>query len=494
MTTPLCLQPLLTHRRAIAGHTLSIEALTSATLDAVARLEPSLNSHITVNTSNAMMRARRLDEHVHALTSVEGRPLEGVPVGVKDLFATRNMPTTCAATMLEGYVSPFESAVTERLYAAGAVLIGKHNMDAFAMGSHTTFSAAGPAHNPWDLVHSAGGSSGGSAAAVAAGLCAAALGSDTGGSVRQPAAHCGVVGLKPTYGRVSRYGMVAFASSLDHVGVLTRTVADAALMLDTLSGHDPRDATSARQQPSRTLTALNDPVTSATVGILRVDDAHAPSDEITHALDHAQAVLADAGMVCREVRLPSFNHVVSIYALISMAEAASNLARFDGVRFGYRDPGATTLSEMYQRSRGHGLGLEVKRRVLLGAYITREGYTEAYYERALAARQWVREDLARVFETCDVMLMPTTLSTAPRLATCDRRPLQSYPGDVFTIPANLAGLPALSIPAGLSSAGLPLAVQLMAPAFQEATLLRVAGVFERARGPFPAPPIAMEVV
>lgn len=492
MTASLRLQSLLASRDAIATRALTSETLIRATLDAVSRLDPQLNSYICVDEAGALARARQLDQQ-RDTSSRADLLLDGVPIGVKDLFVTRDLPTTCASAMLEGYRSPFESAVTERLRDAGAVIIGKHNMDAFAMGSHTTFSVAGPTHNPWDLAHSAGGSSGGSAAAVAAGLCAAAVGSDTGGSVRQPAAHCGVVGLKPTYGRFSRYGMVAFASSLDQAGVLTRTVADAAVMLDALSGHDPRDATSAQLPPSNALATLTDSITGITLGVLHLDEAHTPSDEVADALDYARGCLNDEGATCREVALPSLQHAVSMYCLISMAEAASNLARYDGVRFGCCDLSANDLSTRYQRSRGDGFGLEVKRRLLLGAYITSEGYASAYYERALAARAWLRNDLARLFRSCDVLLLPTTPTSAPRRDGRERKPLQNYLDDVFTIPANLAGLPALSVPVGLSPQGRPVAVQLMAPPFHDATLLRVAAALARARGPFPSPPMAEEV-
>jgi aspartyl-tRNA(Asn)/glutamyl-tRNA(Gln) amidotransferase subunit A len=448
-------------RRRVASREVSCEEVARVHLDAIARLEPVLGAFLAVLDGRAIETARALDRRIAA--GEPPPPLAGVPVAVKDVLNIEGLPTTCGSRVLEGYRPPFTATAIERLEAAGAIVVGKTNMDEFAMGSSTETSAYKPTRNPWDTARVPGGSSGGSAAAVAARLAPLALGTDTGGSIRQPAAFCGVVGLKPTYGRVSRYGLVAFGSSLDQVGPFARTVEDAALAAAPLFGRDPRDATSLDRPVGDLASAL-----VRGVGGLRV---------------------VSAGAVLVDVELPHLHHAVATYYLVATAEASSNLARYDGVRYGRREGGDSDLRSMYGRTRDAGFGPEVKRRIILGTFALSSGYYDAYYLRAQKVRALIRRDFDREFGRCDVVATPTTPSPAFRLGDKTSDPLQMYLEDIFTVPANLAGLPALSLPCGLA-AGLPVGLQLLGRPFDEETLLRAGAAYQaRTRHHEAAPPV-----
>jgi aspartyl-tRNA(Asn)/glutamyl-tRNA(Gln) amidotransferase subunit A len=422
-------------------------------------------------------QARAVDREVAA-----GRPLPlaGVPVAVKDNIAVRGMPTTCGSLILEPYVSPFDAHVVERLRAHGAVVFGKTNLDEFAMGSSTENSAYGPSRNPHDRDRTPGGSSGGSAAAVAAGCAPLALGSDTGGSIRQPAAFCGVVGLKPTYGLVSRYGLVAFASSLDQIGPFARDVTDAALLLAAIAGHDPRDATSS-PAPLPPLAPGDASLRGVRVGVPREFFGEGLADDVRAAVEAARDVLAARGAAVEEVSLPLTRHGIAVYYIVAPSEASSNLARYDGVRYGLRGAG-DTVEEMFAGSRGEGFGAEVKRRILLGTFALSSGYHEAYYGRAQRVRAAMRAEVEALLGRVDVLLTPTTPTTAFRIGEKASDPLSMYLSDVLTVTANLCGVPAISLPCGVSRDGLPIGLQLMAARFAEPLLLRVARAYEEASG------------
>jgi aspartyl-tRNA(Asn)/glutamyl-tRNA(Gln) amidotransferase subunit A len=402
-----------------------------------------------------------------------------VPIALKDVLVTRGLATTAASKILEGWIPPYDAHVVERLRAAGAIILGKVNCDEFAMGSSTENSAYQPTRNPWNLARVPGGSSGGSSAAVAAGLCAASLGTDTGGSIRQPAAFCGVVGLKPTYGRVSRWGVVAFASSLDQVGPLTRSVADAALVLQAIAGFDPRDSTSLDVAVPRYSDALTGDVRGLRIGLPQ-EYFEAMDDEIRAALTRTVAALVERGAETVDLSLPHTAHALPAYYLVAPAEASSNLARFDGVRYGRRVE-APDLLDMYARTRGAGFGPEVKRRIMIGTYALRSGYYDAYYKKAQQVRTLIKRDFDRAFQHCDVVLTPTT-PTAAFAFGAKSTPMDMYLADVFTLSCNLAGLPGISVPCGLTGDGLPIGAQLLGRPLDEATLLRVGGVIETAVG------------
>ena len=421
--------------------------------------------------------------------------MDGLPIAIKDLFCTKDVATTAASKILQGFIPPYESTVTANLWQAGAVMLGKVNLDEFAMGSANVTSAYGPVINPWSpgpfgawprrLVP--GGSSGGSAAAVAARCALGATGTDTGGSIRQPAGFCGLVGIKPTYGRCSRWGVVAFASSLDQAGPMTRTVADTALMLRAMAGYDPKDSTSVNRPVPDYQAALTGDIRGLRVGIpaeYRVDGMPA---EIERLWDQGVAWLRDAGAEPVPVRLPHTRYALATYYIVAPAEASSNLARYDGVRFGLRVDGGS-LSEMYENTRGSGFGAEVRRRILIGTYVLSHGYYDAYYLKAQKVRTRISEDFQAAFTACDVILTPTAPSTAFAIGEKMDDPIQMYLNDVFTVPASLAGLPGLSVPAGLGADGLPLGLQLIGRPFDEETLLRVAGVIESAAGITALPP------
>jgi len=424
----------------------------------------------------ALGRARALDT---ALASGEPAPaLAGVPVAVKDVLDMEGVPTTCGSRILEGYRPPFTATAVARLEAAGAIVIGKTNMDEFAMGSSTENSAFKTTKNPWDPGRVPGGSSGGSAAAVAARMVPLALGSDTGGSIRQPAALCGVVGLKPTYGRVSRYGLVAFASSLDQVGPLARTVEDAAVVSSVLCGHDPLDSTSAAAPVPDFTAALRGEVAGIRIGVPGDFLREGVEAETLARVREALAVLEESGVRLVDVSMPHWRHAIATYYLVATAEASSNLARYDGVRYGRRAEESRELRRMYGESRDHGFGAEVKRRIILGTFVLSSGYYDAYYLCAQKVRTLIRRDFERALETCDAVATPTSPTPAFRIGEKTADPLQMYLADVFTVPANLAGIPAISLPCGLSG-GLPVGLQLLGRPFDEATLLRLGAAFQR---------------
>jgi aspartyl-tRNA(Asn)/glutamyl-tRNA(Gln) amidotransferase subunit A len=406
-------------------------------------------------------------------------PLDGLPVVLKDNMVQRGEPTTCASRILAGYVSPYTATAVERLEQAGAIPIGRTNMDEFAMGSSTEHTVYGPARNPWDPQRTPGGSSGGSAAAVAAGLVPAALGSDTGGSIRLPAALTGVLGLKPTYGRVSRWGLVAFASSLDQIGVLAHTATDCAWLLEAIAGHDPRDSTSLPEPVPRYREALTGDVSGLVLGLPReyfVEEGVDP--EVLSAVREAVSELERAGAKVREVSLPHTRYAVATYYLIATAEASSNLARYDGVRYGHRAAAARDLQDMYHRTRSEGFGPEVKRRIVLGTYVLSAGYYDAYYRKAQQVRTLLRRDFEEAFRGCDAIATPTTAETAFAIGSKTGDPLRMYLTDVYTVSANLAGIPGLSLPCGFAR-GLPVGLQLLGGVLEEGTLLRIADAFQR---------------
>jgi aspartyl-tRNA(Asn)/glutamyl-tRNA(Gln) amidotransferase subunit A len=470
----------------IAARTVSSAELTEAALARIAALDGKLGAFLAVTADQARAAAREAD--ARAARGERRSPIDGVPLAVKDIFLTRGAPTTAGSRILEGYRPPYDATVVERLSAAGAVSLGKLNMDEFAMGSSNENSAYRPCHNPWDLARTPGGSSGGSAAAVAARLAHATLGTDTGGSIREPASFCGVVGVKPTYGRVSRYGVIAFASSLDQVGPLARSVEDAALMLRTVAGHDPRDQTSSTRPVDDYLATLEGGARGLRIGVPREWLAGGLEPGTEAAVRAALETYQRLGATLVEISLPHSRYGIAAYYLIAPAEASSNLARYDGIRFGRRAE-ARGLRELYEASRQQGFGPEVKRRIMLGTYALSSGYYDAYYLRAQKVRTLVRRDLDQAFERCDVVAGPVAPGVAFRLGEKVEDPLQMYLADVFTITANLAALPALSVPCGKDAAtGLPVGLQLVGRSFDEATLLRAARALERELGLFPAPP------
>jgi aspartyl-tRNA(Asn)/glutamyl-tRNA(Gln) amidotransferase subunit A len=464
--------------RLAAGEVRAVD-VTQSCLDRIGQLDARLHAFQTVASARALDRALALDGQ-----RAEGGPvgpLHGLPVALKDNLSTTGIATTASSRVLEGYVPPYNATVVDRLEAAGAIVIGKTNLDEFAMGSSTENSAFGPSRNPWATDRTPGGSSGGSAVAVAARMAAAALGSDTGGSIRQPAALCGVVGLKPTYGRVSRYGLLAFASSLDQIGPLTQTAEDAALMLDVLAGADPHDATAAQEPVPGYRAALTGAVAGLRIGVPRAFLAEGVDPDVSTAFDAAIEVLRARGAAVSDVELPHARYAIPIYYLIATAEASSNLARYDGVRYGYRARLGRdeSLRAMYDRTRDEGFGAEVKRRIMLGTYVLSHGYYDAYYLKAQQVRTLLRQDYDRAFDVVDVVAMPTTPTPAFRLGEKTGDPLQMYLADIFTVSANLAGLPSLSVPCGFASERLPIGLQLTGRAFDEATLLRAGDAYQR---------------
>jgi aspartyl-tRNA(Asn)/glutamyl-tRNA(Gln) amidotransferase subunit A len=478
--TELSLQPLAAH---LAAGDLRAWDVTQAYLDRIRLLDGSLHAFHTVAADQALGRAGALDK-MRGAGELMG-PLHGVPVALKDNMCTRGLRTTAASRILEGFVPPYSATVVERLETAGAVIIGKTNLDEFAMGSSTENSAFGPSKNPWAVTRTPGGSSGGSAVAVAARLAPIALGSDTGGSIRQPAALSGVVGLKPTYGRVSRYGLLAFASSLDQIGPLARTAADAALILEVIAGADSHDSTAAPEPVPAYTAALSGDVKGLRIGLPRRVMAEGVDGAVRQAFDTAIDALAHRGAVIAEIELPHAGHAIPVYYLIATAEASSNLARYDGVRYGYRarvdgiDRSDQPLRAMYDRTRDAGFGAEVKRRIMLGTYVLSAGYYDAYYLKAQQVRTLLRQDYERAFDRVDVVAMPTTPTPAFRLGEKTADPLQMYLADIFTVSANLAGLPSISVPCGFSPDQLPIGLQLTGRMFDEETLLKAADAYQR---------------
>ncbi|WP_448524603.1 Asp-tRNA(Asn)/Glu-tRNA(Gln) amidotransferase subunit GatA [Parathermosynechococcus lividus] len=465
------------HRQLVKKERSATE-ITQAYLERIQALEPTLHSFLTVTGDRALEQAAAVDRQIAAGETIG--LLSGIPLAIKDNLCTYGVRTTCASKMLADFVPPYESTVTAKLHQAGAVMLGKTNLDEFAMGSSTENSAFGLTANPWNVECVPGGSSGGSAAAVAAGECAAALGSDTGGSIRQPASFCGVVGLKPTYGLVSRYGLVAYASSLDQIGPLAPTVTDAAILLGAIAGHDPRDATSLKVPVPDYTQALRPDLKGLRVGVIQETLSEGLQPEVKTAIEAALQTLKELGATLKELSCPRFAYGLPTYYIIAPSEASANLARYDGVNFGFRVEGAADLLEMYTQTRAQGFGAEVKRRIMIGTYALSAGYYDAYYLRAQKVRTLIKEDFANAFEQVDVLICPTSPTTAFKAGEKTADPLSMYLSDLMTIPINLAGLPGLSLPCGFDATGLPIGLQLIGNVLQEATLFRVAYAYEQA--------------
>jgi aspartyl-tRNA(Asn)/glutamyl-tRNA(Gln) amidotransferase subunit A len=473
---------------AMKSGVVSAEEVTRAYLDRIDQFEGRIKAFLHRDADRALEKAREVDARRHS-----GQPLgelAGVPIALKDVLCTKGVPTTCASKMLQNFRPPYDATVIERINAADAIPVGKTNMDEFAMGSSTENSAFGPSKNPWDEERIPGGSSGGSAAAVAADFAPISLGSDTGGSIRQPAALCGIVGLKPTYGRVSRYGLIAFASSLDQIGPFAHDLADTALLLKVIAGKDPRDATSVDEPVPDYPSTLDTPPESLRIGLVREFFGDGLDPEVDAAIQDAVRVYEAAGATVREVSLPHSKYGAPAYYLVAPAECSSNLARYDGTIFGHRaaDFSATSPEEekisplirMMMASRAEGFGPEVKRRIMLGTFALSAGYADQYYNQALKVRRLIRNDFDKAFQEVDILVGPTTPTAAFKFGEKTADPLAMYLSDIYTITTNLAGIPGLSIPCGLTKSGLPIGLQLMAPAFAEEKLLRTARVFEQA--------------
>ena len=456
---------------------LSARELTEAYLERIQRYEEHVKAFLLVDWEGALQQARAVDER-RARRERLG-PLAGIPVALKDVLCTAGQRTTCASRILEHFVPPYDATVVRKLKEADAVLIGKTNMDEFAMGSSTENSAFQVTANPWDLSRAPGGSSGGSAAAVAACFAPLAIGSDTGGSIRQPAALCGVVGLKPTYGRVSRYGLVAFASSLDQIGPFAWDVRDTALLLGVIAGHDPLDSTSVDRPVPDYVATVDEPIERLRIGVVQEWLAEGVDPEVAAAVRAAVSVFEQLGADIREISLPHSKYGIPAYYIVAPAEASSNLARYDGVHYGFRAAQYEDMVDMYCRSRAEGFGAEVKRRIMLGTYALSAGYYDAYYLKALKVRRVIREDFDRAFESVDIILGPTSPTPAFRLGERLADPLSMYLSDVYTVTANLAGIAGISVPCGFTEHGLPIGLQLLAPPFEEERLLRAARMFER---------------
>ncbi|MBF0191751.1 MAG: Asp-tRNA(Asn)/Glu-tRNA(Gln) amidotransferase subunit GatA [Magnetococcales bacterium] len=465
--------------RALAAREVSSVELTRACLTRIEQLDSTLNAFITVDADRALQTAAVSDQ---ARARGEAGPLAGIPMAIKDLFCTEGLRTTCASRMLENFIPPYESTVTARLRAAGAVILGKTNMDEFAMGSSNETSYFGPVRNPWDTSRTPGGSSGGSAAAVAAGLCVAAIGTDTGGSIRQPAAMTGITGLKPTYGRVSRFGMIAFASSLDQAGPMTRDIRDAAMLLQVMAGHDPLDSTSIDTPVPDYVAALDRPVREWRIGVPEEYFSTGLHPEARAAIETALEVYRGLGAVIVPVSLPYTQHAIPTYYIIAPAEASSNLARYDGIRFGHRCDQPKDLKDLYARTRAEGFGPEVKRRIMLGTYVLSSGYYDAYYRKAQRVRRLIADDFSRAFRDHElsVILTPTAPECAFQLGEKNQDPVSMYLSDIFTINVNLAGLPALSLPCGFDAAGLPIGFQLIGRPLDESAILTMGHAYQQA--------------
>jgi len=465
-------------RSAVQERTTTALALAEAHYDRIQKEDGQIGAFLTLSKERALEQADRMDR-----MAAEGKtlpPLGGVPVGIKDVMSTRGVRSTAGSKILENYIPPYDCTAVARLEAAGAVVLGKMNCDEFAMGSSNENSAYRPVRNPRDLSRVPGGSSGGSAAAVAADMAVATLGSDTGGSIRQPASFCGVVGLMPTYGRVSRYGLIAFASSLDHIGPLAKTVKDAAIVLRTIAGRDPMDSTSAEVPVPDYVAELDKPVRGMKIGVAKEYFGKGLDDEVRHAVEAAIDRLKGLGCEIVPVSLPHTPYAIPTYYLIATAEASANLARFDGVRYGHRAHGVKTLSEMYRRSRDQGFGAEVKRRIMLGTYALSAGYYDAYYLKAQKVRTLLTRDFDEAFRKVDAIVTPTSPTAAFRLGEKSNDPLAMYLADIYTVTADLAGIPGISVPCGETKEKLPIGLQILGKHFDEGTILRVAHAYEQA--------------
>jgi aspartyl-tRNA(Asn)/glutamyl-tRNA(Gln) amidotransferase subunit A len=462
----------------LKNNQISSVELTQAVLDRIEAVDGKVGAYLTVDADGAMAQAEAADRR---LAKGDMAPLTGIPLGIKDLICTQGLRTTCASKILENFIPPYDATVISRLKDSGAVIVGKLNMDEFAMGSTTEHSGFQVTRNPWNLDRIPGGSSGGAAAAVAADMCLGALGSDTGGSIRQPASHCGVVGIKPTYGRVSRFGLVAFASSLDQIGPLGKTVTDCAIMLEAIAGHDPRDSTSVPEPVTAFSDTGTDGLSNVVVGIPKeYNTAKGLDPQVGAAVQQAVKTIESLGATCIEVSLPHTDYAVAAYYVIAPSEASSNLARYDGVKYGFRDKAQADLLQMYRATRSRGFGPEVQRRIILGTYALSAGYYDAYYGKASQIRTLIKNDFKTAFASCDAIVSPVAPTPAyPIGATLDD-PLTMYLSDIFTLSANLAGIPGISVPCGFSGDGLPIGLQIMARHFNEPTLFNIARHVEQA--------------
>ena len=467
------------HQQLVRKERSAVE-ITTETLEKIQNLEPQLHSFLSVTADQALETAQQVDDKIAA--GEEIGLLTGIPIGVKDNMCTKGVKTTCASRILENFVPPYESTVTQKLKDAGAIMVGKTNLDEFAMGSSTENSAFGKTANPWDLDRVPGGSSGGSAAAVAAGECPVALGSDTGGSIRQPASLCGVVGMKPTYGLVSRYGLVAFASSLDQIGPFARTVEDAAILLGAIAGHDPLDSTSLKVDVPDYANLIKPnfrPRNKLRIGIIQETFGEGLDGEVEAAVTAAINQLQELGAEIKLVSCPRFRYGLPVYYIIAPSEASANLARYDAVRYGLRVPDTDNLVDMYKKTRAAGFGAEVKRRIMLGTYALSAGYYDAYYLKAQKVRTLIKQDFEAAFEKVDVLVTPTAPTTAFKAGEKTTDPLSMYLLDLMTIPVNLAGLPAISVPCGFDKQGLPIGMQLIGKVLREDQLLHIAHAYEQ---------------
>jgi aspartyl-tRNA(Asn)/glutamyl-tRNA(Gln) amidotransferase subunit A len=478
-----------TLRTRVARGETSARVVAEYSVDAAERLNETLGAFLQIDRAGALRRAEEIDSAPGKDSAASTLPLAGVPFAIKDNICVKGLQTSCGSHILGQYYPPYSATVIERLQAAGAIIIGKTNCDEFAMGSSNENSAFGPVRNPWNLERVPGGSSGGSAAAVAAGIVPVALGSETGGSVRQPAALCGIAGLKPTYGRLSRYGLVAFASSLDNVAVFGRTSRDVAAVLGVMAGRDENDATSADVPVPDYLAGLTGDVKGVRLGVPRALLGEGLDQEVRERVLSAIEAYREMGALIVEIELPHSSYSIAVYYIIATAEASSNLARFDGVRYGFRAEEAATLREMYRRTRDEGFGAEVKRRIMLGTYVLSSGYYDAYYRKAQQVRTLLRDDYRRAFEQCDAIAMPTTPTPAFMLGEKVNDPLSMYLNDIYTCTANLVGNPGISIPCGLSAEGLPVGLQLLGPHWSEGALLRLADAYEQAHPLTARPPV-----
>ncbi len=460
------------------GRTTSVE-IAESVFSRIEAVEERVNAYITLTKDEAFEMAELADK---AIREGKAGELTGIPVAVKDNMCTKGVKTTCGSHILENFIPPYDATVVRKLKEAGAVVTGKTNLDEFAMGSSTETSHYGITRNPWDLERVPGGSSGGSAAAVATDECIAALGSDTGGSIRQPAAHCGVVGMKPTYGRVSRYGLVAFASSLDQIGPLTKDVEDCAIMMNAIAGYDANESTSVPENVPDYREFVSRDIEGWTIGIPKEYFIEGIDPEVLSSIENAIKVMEACGATCREISLPHTEYCVAIYYIIAPSEASSNLARYDGVRYGFRQIGGEDLLDMYKATRSTGFGAEVKRRIMIGTYALSSGYYDAYYKKASQVRMLLRNDFDEAFRNCDVILTPTTPTPAFTIGEKMDDPLQMYLSDIFTLSTNLAGIPGIVVPCGYTTEGLPVGVQFMASHFEEGKLIQAASAFEKNAG------------
>ena len=466
------------YRNEINSGNSSVKELVIDFIDKVNNLNPKINAFTTITKEKALQQAEFIDKQI---TDNSKLPLlSGIPISIKDNLCTKGIITSCSSNMLRNFVAPYESTVTKNLWREGAICLGKTNLDEFAMGSSTETSAFGVTSNPWDLDRVPGGSSGGSAASVAAGLCLASIGSDTGGSIRQPASFCGVVGLKPTYGRVSRWGLIAFASSLDQIGPITNTVSDSAEILSVISGNDPFDSTSLDFPVPDYISSLNNSIKGLKIGIIKECLEHPGlDDEVKTSIEKSINRFQSLGAEIIDISCPRFNDGIATYYVIAPSEASANLARYDGVKYGYRSLGTDNLSDMTSQSRSEGFGDEVQRRILIGTYALSAGYSDAYYKKAQRVRTLIKNDFDKAFENVDILLAPTCPTTAFLKGDYSNDPLSMYLSDLLTVPVNLAGLPAITIPCGFDKKGLPIGLQLIGDVLQEEKILNAAHIFEQ---------------